>query len=311
MSSPSITIAICTWNRADSLRQTLASLRNLQVPDDLQWEVLIVNNNCTDTTEEVVASFGEILPIRSVTEPRQGQSHARNCAIESARGDYILHTDDEVLVDERWLAAYADAFRAFPDTAVFGGPILPRFVGEPPHWLKAAMRDIDIGCIYALRDLGLEPVPLQPTGNAIPFGANFAIRMREQRQFPFDPRLGLQKSGNVRGEETDVMRKILAAGVSAAGSRTLRFTMSSPSSVRRHPTCATILSARAGSASAAPRPPLRPPSWASRAGCGRPSSPRICVTQSPACPARPASGAANSATPRFVGAAIWNTATPA
>jgi glycosyltransferase involved in cell wall biosynthesis len=212
LSSPSITIAICTWNRADSLRQTLASLRNLQVPDDLQWEVLIVNNNCTDNTEEVVASFGEILPIRSVTEPRQGQSHARNCAIESARGDYILHTDDDVLVDERWLAAYADAFRAFPDTAVFGGPILPRFVGEPPHWLKAAMRDIDIGCIYALRDLGLEPVPLHPTGNAIPFGANFAIRMREQRQFPFDPRLGLQKSGNVRGEETDVMRKILAAG---------------------------------------------------------------------------------------------------
>jgi glycosyltransferase involved in cell wall biosynthesis len=212
MSRSFITIAICTWNRADSLRQTLASLKAMEAPEGIEWEVLIVNNNCSDKTEEVVASFAHALPMRSVSETRQGQSHARNRAIDSARGSYILWTDDDVLVDERWLATYAEAFRASPEAAVFGGPILPRFVGEPPHWLKVAMRELDIDCIYAARDLGLKAIALQATGNDIPFGANFAIRMQEQRQFPFDPRLGLQKSGNVRGEETDVMRKILKAG---------------------------------------------------------------------------------------------------
>jgi hypothetical protein len=76
------------------------------------------------------------------------------------------------------------------------------------------MKETDIGCIYALRDLGLKAIALQPNGDHIPFGANFAIRMQGQRQFTFDPRLGLQRSGNVRGEETDVMRKILKAGAS-------------------------------------------------------------------------------------------------
>jgi glycosyltransferase involved in cell wall biosynthesis len=213
MTSASITIAICTWNRAESLRETLTSLSRMAVPAGVEWEVLVVNNNCTDATEEVVASFADRLPIRSAMETQQGQSHARNRAIALARGDYILWTDDDVLVDERWLVSYSEAFRASPETAVFGGPILPRFVGEPPRWLQATMRDVDnIGCIYALRDLGPEPIALEPKGNNIPFGANFAIRTVEQRKFPFDPRLGLQKEGNVRGEETDVMKKILLAG---------------------------------------------------------------------------------------------------
>ena len=212
MSSVAVTIAICTWNRAASLRETLTSLRNMEVPQQIDWEVLVIKNNCSDETEEVVTSFVDALPIRSVTETRQGQSHARNRAIDSAGGDYILWTDDDVIVDPRWLVTYVEAFRASPETAVFGGPILPRFMGETPYWLKVAMKETDIGCVYALRDLGCRAIDLQPSGNNIPFGANFAIRMQEQRQFAFDPRLGLHKAGNVRGEETDVMRRILRAG---------------------------------------------------------------------------------------------------
>ena len=74
------------------------------------------------------------------------------------------------------------------------------------------MRDKKIGCAYALRDLGTQPIALKPEGDEIPFGANFAIRMQEQRQFSFDPRLGLCESDHIRGEETDVVRKILRAG---------------------------------------------------------------------------------------------------
>jgi glycosyltransferase involved in cell wall biosynthesis len=214
MSNILITIAICTWNRSVSLRDTLSSIQNMETPSDIGWEVLVINNNCTDDTEEVIASFASALPIRSLIEKQQGLSHARNCAVKAARGRYILWTDDDVIVGARWLAAFAQAFRKYPEDVVFGGPILPKFVGVPPKWLVLAMKETNIDYIYALRNLGDEPITLAIEGDKIPIGANFAIRIQEQRQFPYDPRLGLNKSGNIRGEETDVVKKILGSGAS-------------------------------------------------------------------------------------------------
>ena len=40
-----VTIAICTWNRADLLFRALTSLAELDVPAELRWEVLVVKNN--------------------------------------------------------------------------------------------------------------------------------------------------------------------------------------------------------------------------------------------------------------------------
>jgi glucosyl-dolichyl phosphate glucuronosyltransferase len=57
-------------------------------------------------------------------------SRARNRAVYAARGDYLVWTDDDVVVDPNWLAAYVAAFRRRPEAAVFGGPVFPRY--EPP-----------------------------------------------------------------------------------------------------------------------------------------------------------------------------------
>jgi glycosyltransferase involved in cell wall biosynthesis len=131
----SVTIAVCTWNRSNSLRVTLLSLQKLTIPPAIDWEVLIVNNNCSDDTDEVVGQFANNLPIRLLHEKRQGLSNARNCAVEAAKGDYILWTDDDVIIDPNWLAAYVNAFRTWPHAAVFGGPIKPKLEGNPPEWL--------------------------------------------------------------------------------------------------------------------------------------------------------------------------------
>lgn len=202
------TVAVCTWNRAALLRQCLGRLALVRyTPGD--WEVLVVNNNCTDDTESVLDAFDGRLPLRRAFEPQQGLSHARNTAVGEALGEYVVWTDDDMLVEAGWLAAYARAVERHPEAAVFGGPIRPRFEGTPPAWLSAAWRDI--GAVFAARDLGDEPFELNADGE-LPYGANFVVRMREQRLFKYDPALGRMLDGGTLGEETAVIRAILAAG---------------------------------------------------------------------------------------------------
>ncbi len=204
-----ISVVICTWNRCELLRQTLGAMTDLRAPAGLEWELLVVNNNCTDVTDEVVKSFDGRLPVRGLTEPRPGKSHALNRATTEARGEYVVFTDDDVLVDSDWLAAYADAFELWPDAAFFGGRIDPWFDGTPPAWLKEG---IDV--VYDAYAVTGEVVdaPILPSDERLPFGANMAVRADHQRAHPYDTRLGPRPGDEVRGEETALMRRLLAGG---------------------------------------------------------------------------------------------------
>jgi glucosyl-dolichyl phosphate glucuronosyltransferase len=204
-----LTVAICTWNRAGPLAATLDSLRALEEPCGAGWELLLVDNNSTDGTRRVAGRFADRLPLRYAFEPRQGLSSARNRAVREARGDLVVWTDDDVLVGPGWLRAYADAARQHPDAAFFGGPIEPHWLREPPGWL---VRNLHVlGTAFALRHLGpgrraiLEPKEL-------PFGANMAIRRPALAAAGFDPALGRVGAALTSGEETALLRALLARG---------------------------------------------------------------------------------------------------
>lgn len=203
-----LTVGICTWNRCELLRQTLEQMTRLAIPPDIEWELLVVNNNCTDATEEVISAFADRLPIRSMFEPQPGQSHARNAAVREASGEYILWTDDDVLVDPAWMAGYCEAFRQWPHASIFGGRIDPWFEGTPPRWLEAAFPCV--AGAYATRDLGPDPIPLGH--DSYPFGANMAFRAEILRRHPFDASLGLRPGSTLRGEEMVLVRRLLAEG---------------------------------------------------------------------------------------------------
>ena len=106
-----ISVAICTWNRARLLDLTLESISNLKIPPKIDWELIVVDNNSTEPAAPfVLEDWRKKLPLKIFIEKEQGHSSARNCAVKHSSGDYIIWTDNDVLVSENWLAEYAQAF---------------------------------------------------------------------------------------------------------------------------------------------------------------------------------------------------------
>ncbi len=201
---------MCTRDRAETLDRCLTSMGRLRVPSGVEWELLVVDNGCTDHTPDVLSRHRVELPLRVAHEPRGGLSHARNRAVSAASGDYILWTDDDAEVDPEWLAAYCSAFARWPDAILFGGPITPRFEGHPPRWLRLSLSRTE--GYFAARDFGREWLPLEAP-ELLPYGCNYAVRTAEQRRFPYDPELGRRPERlGFSGEEVEVMQAMLSSG---------------------------------------------------------------------------------------------------
>ena len=86
MNVRSISVLICTYNRARLLRETLAALGELEIPDDCSVDIVVVDNNSTDNTPLVVeeAITHGRLPIVHLRESQQGKSFALNRGLQQA-----------------------------------------------------------------------------------------------------------------------------------------------------------------------------------------------------------------------------------
>ena len=100
----------------------MESLAGLAVPPHEKWEIVVVDNNSTDATRQVVERFTGASPleIRYAFEAAQGLSHARNAGIKEAKGEILAFTDDDFRVDSRWLVELSACFKRF-DCAGAGG----------------------------------------------------------------------------------------------------------------------------------------------------------------------------------------------
>lgn len=207
-----VSVIICSYNGAERLPRALASLAALQLPPSLRWEVIVVDNHSTDETREVATRFARQLPIRCVTEPRQGVSAARNRGVAEATGDLIAFTDDDVEVDSRWLQYLTGAATEQPEAAFLGGKILPRWPLPPPSWLAEHSRTLLSGPVVHY-DRGEEPHFLPADERWMFYGANMAFRAAVFRTgYRFDERLGRQPGTLISGEETELMMRIARKG---------------------------------------------------------------------------------------------------
>jgi glucosyl-dolichyl phosphate glucuronosyltransferase len=201
-----ISVIICTYNRSKSLERTLESLRNVFHPQGAEWEIIIVDNNSSDNTREVVERFigSSMLPCKYVFENKQGLSYARNTGIGEAKGEILSFTDDDVIIDGHWLQNIENEFKN-NEVACIGGKILPIWENTQPAWLKG-----DLLQFLALQDLGDEKIKLN---SPVIWGANLSIRSAMFHEYGlFDPTLGNIEGKLYGGEETKFVRLLLEKG---------------------------------------------------------------------------------------------------
>src|SRR5437763_7944598 len=201
-----VSVAIATYNRAGEVERTLATLGRLDTAGCPEYEVLVVDNNSTDATAEVVGRMAPLFAgrLRYVREPRQGLSHARNRAIDEARFEVVAYLDDDVDVDPGWLANLCAAY-AGGDVAGVGGRAYLVYPGRRPRWLGESVEGL-------LTKVELGP-RRRPAGVDELYGVNLSFRkdwLRRAGGFRTDVgRIGGTLFG---GEDDDMIGRVVALG---------------------------------------------------------------------------------------------------
>ncbi len=138
--APLLSVVVCTFNRAPLLEGCLTELlRQAYAIPTGRVEILVVNNNSSDDTEEVCARHVWGKPgIRYVFEKNQGLSQARNRGARECTGIYIAYLDDDAIPGPQYLRHVIDVLaKDAPDIA--GGPIFPFYTSPKPFWFQDAL----------------------------------------------------------------------------------------------------------------------------------------------------------------------------
>jgi glycosyltransferase involved in cell wall biosynthesis len=169
-------------------------------------ELLVVDNNSTDSTRQVVETFakGADFVVRYVFEKTQGRSAALNAGIAEAKGEVIVFTDDDVLLHPDWLSNLKQTFDRF-DCAAVAGRVVPMWNHPKPDWLEMegqfAVVNFELG--DELKEIKIPPL-----------GANSAFRkgvFRRHGTFRLD--LGVSGSKHtVTCDDTEFGDRLIRAG---------------------------------------------------------------------------------------------------
>ncbi|HEV7904549.1 MAG TPA: glycosyltransferase [Pyrinomonadaceae bacterium] len=130
-------IVICTYNNAALLDRALAAISAQRIPSGVEWQVLVVNNNCTDETPQVVEQHERrnALPLRMVCELRQGLTAARVCGVRNTAGEWIAFVDDDCLLAGDWVEQAVRFAAEHPRCGAFGGQVSPEWETPPPPFV--------------------------------------------------------------------------------------------------------------------------------------------------------------------------------
>ncbi len=188
-------VCIATYRRPPLLERLLRSLENQILPEGVEMEIIVVDNDADKSAEPVVSKFQHMSwsGLSYFNQPLKNISLTRNMAVEKASGEYILFIDDDEVASPRWLTYLMKTLDAFDADGVFG-PVVPELNTETPPW----MGDL----FYRYSSSTGAKAESKWTGNCI-LKASLLKKMGE----PFDPRYGI-----TGGEDTHLFDRLEQQG---------------------------------------------------------------------------------------------------
>ncbi len=197
-----ISVIICTYNRDKHIGRALKSLVN-QDFDRRDYEIIVVDNNSTDQTADIIHNFKKSHPDFNITiarEEKQGLSYARNKGLELAKGKYVSYIDDDGIAREDYIKQIKAYTLKYPDDVAFGGKVLPIYEkGQAPAWMSPYIERI-----ISVVDLGDKVKILNKT---YPVGCNMFFKKSLFNQIG-----GFNTALKLRSDDKYIFLKIRAAG---------------------------------------------------------------------------------------------------
>ncbi|MEL6163539.1 MAG: hormogonium polysaccharide biosynthesis glycosyltransferase HpsE [Cyanobacteria bacterium J06628_3] len=169
-----LTVAIPTYNGEIRLPKVLEKLKEQVNTENINWEVVIVDNNSNDGTAKLIKEYQENwlknVPLRYCFEEEQGISFARQKAMNEAKGELVGFIDDDNPPFANWVSSACKFAQEHPKAGAFSSKIHGIFEQNPPEELK------DITFYLALVDRGSEPLMYEPRKKGLPPGAGLVVR---------------------------------------------------------------------------------------------------------------------------------------
>ncbi|MEB3831301.1 hormogonium polysaccharide biosynthesis glycosyltransferase HpsE [Phormidium sp. CCY1219] len=207
-----LTVAICTYNGEKRVPEVLEALESQVNAAHFSWEILVVDNNSSDRTAQVVRSLQEKWPnapaLKYCFEEQQGAGFARKRAVQEAQSPLIGFLDDDNIPAPDWVAAAYNFGMAHPQVGAYGSQIQGEFEAPlPPNFER-------ILPYLAITQRGDAPLPYEPRHRVLPPSAGLVVRSRAWRESV--PRRcilnGRVPGSMVTGEDLEVLAYIQQAG---------------------------------------------------------------------------------------------------
>ncbi|NDV69676.1 glycosyltransferase [Dysgonomonas sp. 25] len=202
-------VIFCTYNREKYIYNALKSIAGQDYPAG-NYEIVLINNNSTDSTEEICRQFSQDFPqidFRYLVETNQGLSYARNRGVQESRGEILVFVDDDATVFEHYLSSIDTFFSQYPQAMACGGPIVPVYETGEPKWLSHYTNALIGGALY-------EGEELKPFRNGrFPGGGNSAFRKEVFEKYGlFNVELGRKGTSLIGAEEKDLYDRLTRGG---------------------------------------------------------------------------------------------------
>ena len=209
----SVTVAVCTRNRAAQLADCLDALDALDYPSHLLDIVVVDNAPADGSTRDAVARHPRL---RYIREPRPGLDWARNAAIRASSSDIVAYTDDDVVVDRGWVRALAAAFAEEPHAMCVTGLVVPDELDTRAQVLFEKYGGFGRGfqrCVYRVDvEAGQSAAGMYGGTGRFGTGANMAFRRALfSAEGMFDPALDVGTPSN-GGGDLEMFFRVLKAG---------------------------------------------------------------------------------------------------